>query len=96
MVGKRLTAEPLFYAFRLEDHVPANHPLRAVDALLDTSFICRIMAPCYGAIGRTSIDPKLMVRMLLASEERIGAAALERDDYQPPTVRRRMFEQVLR
>ena len=65
MMGKRVMAEPLFYMFRLEDHVPADHSLRAVDALLDTAFVRRVMAPHYGAIGRPSIDPELMVRMLL-------------------------------
>ena len=65
MMGKRVMAEPLFYTFRLEDHVPADHPLRAVDTLLDTAFIRRVMAPHYSAIGRPSIDPELMIRMLL-------------------------------
>ncbi len=65
MMGKRVMAEPLFYTFRLEDHVPADHPLRAVDALLDTAFIRRVMAPHYSGIGRPSIDPELMIRMLL-------------------------------
>ena len=44
MKGKRVAAEPLFYTFRLEDHVPAGHPLRAVDTLLNTAFIRRVMA----------------------------------------------------
>ena len=65
MMGKRVMAEPLFYTFRLEDHVPADHSLRAVDALLDTAFVRRVMAPHYSAIGRPSIDPELMIRMLL-------------------------------
>ncbi len=65
MMGKRVMAEPLFYTFRLEDHVPADHPLRAVDMLLDTAFIRRVMAPHYSGIGRPSIDPELMIRMLL-------------------------------
>ena len=67
MMGRRVMAEPLFYTFRLDDHVPAAHPLRAVDALLDTAFIRRIMAPHYSAIGRPSIDPELMIRMLASS-----------------------------
>ena len=65
MMGKRVMVEPLFYTFRLEDHVPADHPLHAVDALLDTAFIRRVMAPYYCAIGRPLIDPELIVRMLL-------------------------------
>ena len=65
MMGKQVMAEPLFYTFWLEDHVPAAHPLRAVDALLDTAFIRRVAASHYSAIGRPSIDPELMIRMLL-------------------------------
>ena len=65
MMGRRVMTEPLFYTFRLEDHVPADHAWRAVDALLDTAFVRRVMAPHYSAIGRPSIDPELMIRMLL-------------------------------
>lgn len=65
MMGRRVMTEPLFYTFRLEDHVPTDHAWRAVDALLDTAFVRRVMAPRYCAIGRFSIDPELMVRMLL-------------------------------
>src|SRR4051794_37056828 len=65
MMGRRVTAEPLFHTFRLEDHVPGDHPLRAVDALLDTAFVRRVMAPRYSPIGRPSVDPELMVRVLL-------------------------------
>jgi hypothetical protein len=65
MMGRRVMAEPLFHTFRLEDHLPGDHPLRAVDALLDTAFVRRAMAPHYSPIGRPSVDPELMVRMLL-------------------------------
>ena len=47
MMGRRMMAEPLFHTFRLEDHVPGDHLLRAVDALLDTAFVRRVMAPHY-------------------------------------------------
>ena len=65
MMGKRVMADPLFYTFRFEDHVPDDHALRAVDALLDTACIRCAMAPYYSAIGRPSIDPELMIRMRL-------------------------------
>ncbi len=42
MMGKRVMAELPCYTFRLEDHVPADHPLLAVDTLLDTAFIQRV------------------------------------------------------
>jgi len=45
MMGKRVMAEPVFSTLRIDDHLPANHLLRAVDALLDTAFVRRIMAP---------------------------------------------------
>ena len=65
MMGKRVMAEPVFSTVRIDDHLPANHLLRAVDALLDTAFVRRIMAPHYSLIGRPSVDPELMIRMLL-------------------------------
>ncbi len=65
MMGKRVMAEPVFATVRINDHLPANHLLRAVDAVLDTAFVRRIMAPHYSLIGRPSIDPELMIRMLL-------------------------------
>ncbi len=65
MMGKRVMAEPVFATVRIDDHLPANYLLRAVDAVLDTAFVRRIMAPHYSLIGRPSIDPELMMRMLL-------------------------------
>ena len=65
MMGKRVMAEPVFSTVRIADHLPANHLLRAVDALLDTAFVRRIMAPHYSLIGRPSIDLELMIRVLL-------------------------------
>jgi transposase len=65
MMGRRVMAEPLFYNFRLEDHVPADHVLRGVDQLLDAGFVRKVMAPHYATMGRPSIDPELMTRMLL-------------------------------
>ena len=63
MMGKLSGQEPLFFGFRLEDHVPANHLLRRVDALL--GFVRRALAPYYSSTGRPSADPELMMRMLL-------------------------------
>ena len=65
MMGKRVMAEPVFSTVRISDYLPANHLLRAVDALLDTAFIRRIMALHYSLIGRPLINPELMIRMLL-------------------------------
>jgi hypothetical protein len=43
-MGRQTGTEPLFHIFRLEDHVPAGHPLRRVDALLDLGFVREGMA----------------------------------------------------
>ena len=58
MMGRRVMAEPLFYRFRIEDHVTENNLLRVVDQLLDTGFVRKVMAPFYSPIGRPSIDPE--------------------------------------
>jgi transposase len=57
--------QPLFYDFCLEDHVPQDHLLRRVATVLDLSGVRRKLAPYYSEIGRPSLDPALMIRMLL-------------------------------
>ncbi len=66
MMGERLVMqESLFYQFRLNDHVPDDHMLRAIDRFLDLDGLRRHLVPFYSTIGRPSIDPELMIRMLL-------------------------------
>jgi len=55
----------LFYEFCLEDRVPADHLLRKIDRFLDLSTLRQELTPFYSAIGRPSIDPELMIRMLV-------------------------------
>lgn len=57
--------ERLFYSFNLEDHIPANHLLRSIDQCLDLSDLRHYLADFYSPIGRPSIDPELMIRMLI-------------------------------
>ncbi len=57
--------ERLFYNFRLEDHIPPNHLVRKLDALLDFEPIRVRLGPFYSETGRPSVDPELMIRMLL-------------------------------
>ena len=57
--------ERLFYSFNLEDHVPTNHLLRGIDRCLDLSGLREHLAKYYSHTGRPSIDPELMVRMLI-------------------------------
>jgi hypothetical protein len=47
----------LFYAFCLEERVPADHLLRKIDRVLDLGDLHQRVAPFYSAIGRPSIDP---------------------------------------
>ncbi len=53
------------YNFRLEDHVPGDHLVRRIDAVLDTSWVHRELALFYSHTGRPSVDPELMIRMLI-------------------------------
>ena len=55
----------LFYSFNLDDHVPANHLLRGINQFLDLSDLRSYLAPFYSHTGRPSIDPELMIRMLI-------------------------------
>ena len=54
-----------FYAFDLEDHIPKDHLLRSIDHFLDLSGLHDHLAPYYSHTGRPSIDPELMMRMLI-------------------------------
>jgi len=65
MMGWQAEPGQLFYRFNLERHVPADHLLRRIDAVLDLGAIRTMLAPYYAATGRPSVDPELMVRMLL-------------------------------
>lgn len=55
----------LFYSFCLEDAVPDDHLVRAIAAVLDLTWVHSELAPHYSSIGRPSIDPVLMIRMLI-------------------------------
>ena len=56
--------EQFFYSFRLDEAVPQDHPVREVAAVLDLSWVHSELAPYYPRLGRPSIDPVLMIRML--------------------------------
>lgn len=55
----------LFYSFNLDEHVPADHLLRTINRFLDLSDLRQHLAPFYSHTGRPSLDPELMIRMLL-------------------------------
>jgi len=66
MMGKPVTRESrLFYTgFSLEDRVPGDHPLRAVDAAVDFGFVRREVAHLYGFNGHESVDPALLLKCM--------------------------------
>lgn len=57
--------EQFFYAFNLEDYVPEDHLLRGINQFFDLSELHQHLAPYYSHTGRPSIDPELMIRMLI-------------------------------
>jgi transposase len=66
MMGPRQVEQAaLFYEFSLERHVPPDHLLRSIDRFVELGELRREMAPFYSAIGRPSVDPELMIRILI-------------------------------
>ena len=66
MMGRRDDSQVQFlYAFDLDKVVPADHLVRQIDGVLDLSWVHKELAPYYSHTGRPSIDPALMIRMLL-------------------------------
>lgn len=66
MMGQRCGLQPsLIYEFSIEEYVPADHLLRSIDRFLDLDGMRAHLRPFYSDIGRPSIDPELMIRMLL-------------------------------
>jgi transposase len=65
MGARRVMGEALFYGFSLERHVPDDHLLRKIDRFVDLSEVRAHLEPYYSDLGRPSIDPELMVRMLI-------------------------------
>jgi transposase len=55
----------LFYSFCLDEVVPADHRVREIAAVLDLSWVHAELAPHYSNLGRPSLDPVLMIRMLI-------------------------------
>lgn len=65
-MGRRKSEQgQLFYAFDLETVVPADHLVRQIATVLDLSWVRKELAPHYSHTGRPSIDPELMIRMLI-------------------------------
>ena len=65
MMGVQETPARLFYDFCLDDHVPFDHVLRGVDRHLTLDDLRQSLKPFYSQMGRPSVDPELMIRMLV-------------------------------
>ena len=66
MMGERRSGQDaLFYEFSLERHVPSEPLLRSIDRFVDLAEVRCDLAPFYSEVGRPSIDPELMIRMLI-------------------------------
>ncbi len=78
LLGENQRQEPMFHYVRIEDMIPENHLLRLVDKYIDFSFIREKVKHLYSHTGRPSIDPEVLLRMLIigylygiASERRL-------------------------
>jgi transposase len=65
MMGQHDRSEALFYYFRLEDQIPGTHLLRLIDKHIRFEFVRQHLKGSYSETGRPSIDPELLLRMLL-------------------------------
>ena len=65
MMGRQATKRELFVSVSLDEYVPEDHLLRAVDRCLDLSEFRQSLAESYSHTGRPSIDPELLARMLI-------------------------------
>jgi transposase len=65
MMGQHARSEALFYYFTLEEYIPQNHLLRLIDKHIDFSFVREQLRDSYSDTGRPSVDPELLLRILL-------------------------------
>ena len=65
MMGQQQRMDSLFYYFRLEDQIPEDHRLRLIDRHVDLSFVRERLKGLYSSTGRPSIDPEVLLRLLL-------------------------------
>src|SRR5215467_16126330 len=65
MMGQHDRSESLFYYFRIEEQVPENHLLRLIDRYVSFEFVREKLRASYSETGRPSIDPEVLLRILL-------------------------------
>ena len=86
MMGRQKQGQgQFFYEFKLDDVVPRDHLVRKIDAVLDLDWVHEELAPYYADTGRPSIDPTLMIRMLI-----IGYVFAIRSERQIPDAHHRL------
>src|SRR5438067_5088051 len=87
MMGWREDNQVQFlYAFNLDKVVPPDHLVRQIDGVLDLSWVHKELAPRYSHTGRPSIDPVLMIRMLIVGlrvRHSLGTRTVPRGPAQP-------------
>jgi transposase len=68
MMGRREREQgKLFYEFKLDDMIPMSHLLRRINVIVTAVLadLHDVLKPYYSEIGRPSVDPELMIRMLI-------------------------------
>ena len=68
MMGRQTVDQAsLFYEFRLEERIPKRHLLRRINVFVAAALadVHEQLQPYYSEIGRPSVDPELMIRMLI-------------------------------
>ena len=65
LLGEKPRSERMFYYVRMEEMVPENHLLRLINKHIDFGFIRDKVKPLYSHTGRPSIDPEVLLRILL-------------------------------
>ncbi len=65
MMGKKTKQSPLFYYMNISDMIPEDHILRLINKYIDFSFIRKRTKQLYSDTGRPSIDPEVLIKMLL-------------------------------
>lgn len=65
MLGRKDRSEKMFYYVKIDDLIPEDHPLRLIHRYVDLGFIRKKVAHLYSHTGRPSIDPEVLLRMLL-------------------------------
>ena len=65
MMGQQRRTDSLFYYFLLEDQIPDDHLLKRLDRFFDFGFVRERLRDTYSAMGRPSIVPEVLLRLLL-------------------------------